>query len=97
MVIFQALLNIDDSNIPLPHVQGVTDVEELFLPVKLEFMQGFGPCLPSKAVELLTVDADEVAQIAIPSENGAHDFMKFGELHVVGYLDEADDHGAHLT
>jgi hypothetical protein len=34
---------IDDSNIPFPQVQGVADVEELFLSVKLECVQGFGP------------------------------------------------------
>ena len=78
-------------------MQSVTDIKDSFLPVKLEFMQDFGPCLPSKAVELLTVDADYVAQIAMPSENGTHDVMEFWELQVVGYGDKANDHGAHLS
>ena len=78
-------------------MQGVTDIEELFLPVKLEFMQDFGSCLPSKAIELLTVDANDVAEIAIPAQNGAHDVMEFWELQVVRYRDEANDHRAHLA
>ena len=38
MVAFDAILNIQDTNVPLPHMQGVADVEELFLPVQLEFV-----------------------------------------------------------
>ncbi len=45
VVIFQAFLNIDNSNLPFPQVQGVADVEKFFLPVKLS----------PEAVELLTV------------------------------------------
>jgi hypothetical protein len=29
---------IEDSNVPFPHMQGVANVEELFLPVQLEFV-----------------------------------------------------------
>ena len=52
-------------------MQGVADVEELFLPVQPEFVYGFGPRLSAEAVELLTVDTNEVAKISAPSENGA--------------------------
>ena len=38
MVGFSTVLNIQDSNIPLPHMQRVADVEELFPPVQLEFV-----------------------------------------------------------
>jgi hypothetical protein len=41
VVVFNAVLNVEDANIPLPLVQGVADVEELFLPVQFEFVQGF--------------------------------------------------------
>ena len=61
-------------------MQRVADVEELFLPVQFEFMQGFRSRLPAKAVELLTVDADDVAQIAVPTKNGAEDIVEFREL-----------------
>ena len=39
IVAFYRVLNIDDADIPLPQMQRVADVEELFLPVQFEFMQ----------------------------------------------------------
>ncbi|MBV9033591.1 MAG: hypothetical protein JO182_03770 [Acidobacteriaceae bacterium] len=65
--------------------------------MKFEFAQGFGSCLPPEAVELLSVNAEDVAEIALPSENGAHEVMEFGKLQVVGYREEANDHRVHLT
>src|SRR5271169_6366726 len=35
------LLNIQDPNVPLPHVQGIANVEELLLAVQLELVQCF--------------------------------------------------------
>jgi fructokinase len=49
-----AIVASHDANVPLPHIQGVADVEELFLSVQLELVQYIRPRLPSKAVELLT-------------------------------------------
>jgi CheY-like chemotaxis protein len=40
-VIFSSFLNVQDSNIPLPQMQGVADVKELFLSAQFEFVQGF--------------------------------------------------------
>jgi hypothetical protein len=42
------------------------------------------------------VEANDVAQIAVRSENGTEDFVEFRELHLIGDRDQADDHGAHL-
>ena len=64
-------LNIQDANVPLPYMQGIADVEELFLPVQLELVQCFRPRLPPEAVELLTVHTNDVAQIAVPPEDSA--------------------------
>ncbi len=61
-------------------MQRVADVEELFLPVQFEFVQGFRSRLPAEAVELLTVDADDVAQIAVPAKNRAEDVVECREL-----------------
>src|SRR5206468_3100238 len=77
---FDIVLNIDNANIPLPHMQRVADIKELFLPVQFEFMQSFRSRLPAEAVELLTVDADDVAQIAVPAQNRAKDVVEIGEL-----------------
>jgi hypothetical protein len=38
VVAFDPILNIQDPNVPLPHVQGVADVEELLLPVELKLV-----------------------------------------------------------
>ncbi len=38
MVAFDAVLNIEDAYVPLPHLQCVADVEKLFLPVQPELM-----------------------------------------------------------
>jgi hypothetical protein len=38
---FDCILNVEDANIPLPHVQRVATVHELFLPVQFEFVQSF--------------------------------------------------------
>ena len=78
-------------------MQGVADVEELFLPVQLELVQCFRPRLPPEAVELLTVHTNDVAQIAVPPEDNAEHVVEFGERHVIGDRDQADDHRAHLA
>jgi len=81
----------------LPHVERVADVEELFLPMQLEFVQGLRPVLPAEAVELLAVDPDDITQIAVPAEDSAKYIVELGELHVIGYGNQPDHHGAHLT
>src|ERR1700736_716154 len=97
VVAFDPVLNIQDANVPLPHIQGVADVEELFLSVQLELVQRFRPRLPPKAVELLTVHTNDVAQITVPPEDNAEHVVEFGERHVIGDRDQADDHRAHLA
>ena len=60
-------------------------------------MQGLRPCFPAEAVELLTMDANDVAEIAALTQNGEHDFVEFWEFHLIRDREEADHHGAHLT
>lgn len=43
-------MNVRDLKIPFPHVQGVADGEEFFLPVQSELVEGLGTCLPPKAL-----------------------------------------------
>jgi hypothetical protein len=38
VVAFDTVLNIQDANVPPPHMQGVADAEELSLPVQLELV-----------------------------------------------------------
>jgi hypothetical protein len=47
--------------------------------MQFEFVQSFGSRLSAKAVELLAVDADNVAQVAIPAENRTKDVVEIGE------------------
>ena len=47
-------------------------------------MQSSRSRLPAEAVELLTVDADDVAQISVPAQKGAEDVVELGELQLVG-------------
>jgi hypothetical protein len=62
--------------------------------VQLQFVTGFGLCFPTEAVELLTMDANDVAQIAPSAQNGAEDIV---ELDLIGHRDQADDHRTYLT
>ncbi len=78
MLFFHSLLNVQNANIPLPQVQRVADVQELFLAMKLELVRGFQPRVPAKAVELLPVYPDDVTQIAIPAKNPTEDVVEFG-------------------
>ena len=78
-------------HVPFPHVQGVANVEKLLLAVQLQFVKG-GLRLPAEAIELLPVDANDVAQIALPAQNGAEDIVEIGKLHLIGDRDQADDH-----
>src|SRR5271165_5391553 len=94
---FDPLLNIQDANVPLPHVQGVADAEELLLPVQLELVKRFRPRLPPEATNFLTVYTNDVAQIAVPPENRAEHVVKLAERQVIGDRDQADDHRAHLA
>ena len=60
-------------------------------------MQCFRSRLPPKAVELLTVHTNDVAQITVPPEDNAEHVVEFGERHVIADRDQADDHRAHLA
>jgi len=97
MIILYPVLNIEDPDIPLPHVQGVADIKEFFLSMELQFVKGFRPRLAAKAVELLPVDANDVSQIAVPAEDGSDHSVEFWEIHVIRHREKADDHGAYLT
>ena len=57
-------------------MQSVANVEKLLVAVQFQFVKGFGLGLPAEAVELLTMDAKEVAQIAPPAQNGAEDIVE---------------------
>ena len=59
--------DIHHPHVPLPHVQGVANVEELLLAVQLELVEGLGLRLPAEAVELLPMDTNNKAQITPPS------------------------------
>jgi hypothetical protein len=45
----------------------------------MSFVKGFGLGLPAEAVELLTMDANDVAQIAPPAQNGAEDIVDLND------------------
>ena len=84
-------------HVPFPHVQGVANVEKLLLAVQLQFVKGFGLRLPAEAIELLPVDANDVAQIAARAQHGAEDIVEIWELHLIRDRDQADDHRTHLA
>jgi hypothetical protein len=48
--------------------------------VQFEFMQRFRSRLAAEAVEFLTMDADDVARIAVPAKNRAEDVVEFGKF-----------------
>jgi hypothetical protein len=64
-------------------MQDVADVEEPFLSVQLQFVQGFRLCFPAEAVELLTVNTNDIAKITAPSEHGAKYLVEFCELYLI--------------
>jgi hypothetical protein len=61
------------------NMEAVADVEKLLLAVQLQFVQGFGVRLAPKAVELLTMDANDRAQITPQAQNGAKEIVEIGE------------------
>jgi hypothetical protein len=93
-VVLFATLNIDNADIPLPPMQGVAEVQELFLAMELELVPSVRSGLPPEAVDLLAVYADEVVQIAVPAQNGSEHVV---EWHSIGDRDQADDHRAHVA
>ena len=54
--------------------------------MQLELVQCFRPHL-SKAVELLTVHTNDVAQITVSPGDNAEHVVEFGERHVIGDRD----------
>jgi hypothetical protein len=60
-------------------------------------VKGFGLGFPAEAVELLTMDENDVAQIAPPAQNGAEDIVEIWDLHLIRDRDQADDHQTHLV
>ena len=65
--------------------------------MQLELVQRLRARLSPETAELLTVHPNDVAQIAVPAENSAEHVVQFGERHVIGDRDQADDHRAHVT
>jgi hypothetical protein len=43
------------------------------------------------------MEANDVTEIAIPSEGGSDDFVEFWETQAIRHRDQPDDHGANLT
>jgi len=78
-------------------MQGVAEVQELFLAMEFELLPSVRSGLPPEAVELLAVYADEVVQIAVPAQNGSEHVVEFGQWHSIGDRDQADDHRAHVA
>jgi hypothetical protein len=79
------------------YMQGVANVEKPLLAVQLQFVKGFGLGIPADAVELLTMYANDAAQIAPPAQNGAEDMVEIWELHLIRDRDQADEHRSHLA
>jgi len=63
----------------------------------LNSCKAFDRVFPTKAVELLAVDTNEVTEISVPPENGMEDLVKFWEIHLIGDRDQADYHRTHLA
>jgi hypothetical protein len=78
-------------------VQRVADIEKLLLPVEFQLVQGFRTRFEAKAVELLAADANDVAEIALPTVNNPDHSAEFWEFHLIRHRQETDHHGAHLT
>lgn len=58
--------------------------EEPFLAVQPEPMPSYETSAAAKTVELLPVDVNDLAQIAIAAQNGAKDIVELEEIHGVG-------------
>ena len=78
-------------------MQRVADIEKLLLPVQLQLVQGFRTRFATKAVELLAVDANDVAEIDLPAGNNPDHSAEFWKFHLIRHRQKADHHGAHLT
>jgi hypothetical protein len=65
--------------------------------MQLQLAQGIESRLSAEAVELLPMDANDVTEIAIPSEDRPDNFVEFWETQAIRHRDEPDNHGAHLT
>jgi hypothetical protein len=63
----------------------------------MKLVQGLGARSPVEAVELLAVDTNDVAQVAVSAENGTKDVVEFRELHAISDRHQPDDHGVHLA
>jgi len=90
-------MSLDGAVIPLPHVQRIADIEKLLLSVELQLVQGFRRRFPAKAIELLTVDTNDVTEITLPAENKPDHPVEFCEFHPIRHRQEADHHRAYLT
>jgi hypothetical protein len=65
-----------------PEINGPAGVEEGLGGPQLALAQGTGTRCPAETIELLTVNAEEKADV-VPSENGAKDFIELEERVVI--------------
>ena len=78
-----AFLNVHDTELPLPHVQQVADVEELLLAMRAKLSQGLRSRATPEAVELLPVDPKGVSEIATPAQYPLDDIMQIAQFSVL--------------
>ena len=62
-----------------------------------KLVQGFGSRIPAKAVELLAMDTDKVAQIVAPPQDGAKDIVELRQIQLIRDRNQADHHAAHMA
>jgi hypothetical protein len=85
-------LQIDHAEFPLPLIQRAERVEKLLLAMKSNVAELLGPGLALKAVELLTVNLEGIANAGFPAEDGVKDVIEIAQVQGVRHAYEPDDH-----
>ena len=71
--------------------------QELLLAMEPKVTELLRPCATTEAVELLSVNPEDVARIAATTENGLENLMEIRGLQVLGDREQPDHHWAHVT
>jgi hypothetical protein len=78
-----AVLNVQDTDLPYPEIQSITDIEKLLLAAQLKIAASSVTGASSVTIKFLSVDANDETQVLLPTQHTQEDVVEVGDLYII--------------